>query len=261
MNKKPIVIKKKRINRNYFSTLILLVAALIVLLSSHLLYAADGNFYLSFPVHGVTQSNETITAYNAEITSVFDHAVKGEDSEHRNGTITAFTGDTGSKEWGVCTDDCYMQKSLETFVLKGVNYTGTTECGQNYLCYDGHNGIDYRYEYGTALYPAISGTVTYPASQDPYHGLMIESEDGKYRVYYLHLSSWLDRTTGKIMRKNSDGTEIECTDCAQEGKWYDRNREQPIGYVGDFQNDWKGVSAHLHLSVKKKINNKGLGNN
>ena len=236
-----------------------LVIAGLVVLVNHLSYGADGDFYLNFPVHGYNSSN-------APISSIFDHsvkdAVKGDDGIWRNGTITAFTGDTGFKEWGVCTDDCYMQKSQENFVLKGVNYTGTTECGQNYLCYDGHNGIDYRYDYGTALYPAISGTVTYPLTKEayPYHGLMIESEDGNYRVYYLHLSSWFDRTTGKMMRKNSDGSETECTDCAKEGEWVERDRSNPVGYVGDYSNGWGGVSAHLHISVKKRISNNNYVN-
>lgn len=231
-----------------------LVIAGLVVLVNHLSYGADGNFYLNFPVHGYNSSN-------APISSIFDHsvedAVKGDDDIWRNGTITAFTGDTGYKNNQDNCGNCfkYSEDSNQDFVLEGVNYEGTESCGPKYLCYEGHNGIDYKFVYGTPLYPAISGTVTYPDDQSDYHGLMINSEDGKYRVYYLHLSSWLDRTTGKIKRRNSDGTEDECTECAKEGEWVDINRTQPIGYVGDYQSGWGGVGAHLHLGVHKKINN------
>ena len=128
---------------------ILLIVVGIDLSIFQSLFAADGDFYLSFPVHGYNSSN-------APISSIFDHSVS---SKITDGTVTAFTGDSAYAQNLVCESECcYGQTENKSFSLNGVNYVGTTDCGQTYLSYDGHNGIDYTFgddTYGTPLYPAI----------------------------------------------------------------------------------------------------------
>lgn len=212
-------------------------------------HGADGSFYLSFPISEYNSSS-------APISSVFDHSMSSPYS--KDDIVIAYTGEKGNYQdyGGNC--DCYNQSNGQSFTING-NYRGARSCGgTKYLCYDGHPGIDYVFDYGTGLYPAISGRVSYkdPSSgtsnASKYHTLRIDPEDGSnYKVYYLHLSSWLDTTSEKVMKRSSSGIESECTDCPKEGEWVDVNRTQPIGYVGNYQNGWGGVSTHLHFDVEK----------
>ncbi len=214
-----------------------------------------GNF-LSFPLHGYTP-------YTAPISSVFDHSMTASYTD--NNEVIAFTGDRGVYPnncnnprylvWG--THYGFKKSDCSQFQLQGFTYTGGGN--SNYLFYDGHPGIDYADGFGTALYPALSGRVSYndPSSgisnASNYHTLRVDPEDGSgYKVYYLHLSSWYDSATGKIMRRLSNGTEIVCLECAKEGEWVNISRTQPIAYVGNYSNGrWRGVGDHLHFEFTK----------
>jgi murein DD-endopeptidase MepM/ murein hydrolase activator NlpD len=230
-----------------------------------------GSISLVFPVKVSGQN----TPWTAPISAVFDHSMErpyGDGSYQGYGKVTAFTGEEGSGT----PDPCpplglgvlygYLNPTKDVFIVNGA-YTGVRSCGgRSYLQYDNHPGIDYSFEYGTAVYPAIRGRVHYfkppwPIMRDAqnYHTLQIDPEDGSgYKVYYLHLSTYpdpKDPSGQKILRrvKKPDGTYTTtvCDECAKENEWVDVGRSKPIGYTGDYFKGWGGVSPHLHFEVQR----------
>src|ERR1700674_577608 len=146
---------------------------------------------LRFPVSGYT-------AYDAPISSVFDHHMSN--PYGRDGTVTAYTGASGDRD--SCQGTVYAQAGGQPFDFgQRGHYVGVRSCGGSArLSYDGHPGIDYAFTYGTAIYPAISGRISYSenaagANAATYHVLTIDPMDGSgYRIHYLHLSSYLNTT-------------------------------------------------------------------
>jgi hypothetical protein len=209
-------------------------------------------FSLRFPV-------KNYTPYTAPIVSVFDHLMTSPYS--KDDIIVAYTGDEARKSYPTPCEDTFKQANGQPFDFgqKG-NYVGYNTCGgPARLSYDGHPGFDYRFGYGKAIYPAISGYVSYTenasggSTPESYHVLTIDPRDGSgYKVFYLHLSSWYE--SGKVKKRvqeKSAYTITECTECPAPGTWVDKNSDQLIGYVGDYSKKWSGVGAHLHFEVTK----------
>ena len=113
------------------------------------------------------------TPQNAQIITVFDHemqvAYECTAGEGGYGSVAAFTGETASVKYsgfksgaGKCNGllFAYTNPGIANF-LEGYNYAGA-----GVLYYDGHPGIDYNFAFGTPLYAAINGCVTYLAGAE-----------------------------------------------------------------------------------------------
>jgi len=189
------------------------------------LFAADGNFYLSFPL-------KEYTPYNIPVSSVFDHHIGGTvvesmTSEQRfkyDGAVVAYTGEKGVGT--AIKNGGYQQQNGYIFRLHG-NYVGVGG-KKNYLEYDGHPGYDYAVETGTNVYAAADGKVI---KVDPDGGtdagkyVIIEHKSGNYQTTYLHLNEV----------KVGTGTEVL----------------GGVNIVGKSGNTGASTGAHLHFEVKK----------
>jgi hypothetical protein len=246
---------------------------------------------LVFPVKQNTLTcGGVCTPQSAQIMTVFDHemqvAYECTAGEGGYGSVTAFTGESASVKYsgfksgaGKCNGllFAYTNPDIANF-LDGYNYVGA-----GVLYYDGHPGIDYTFAFGTALYPAINGCVTYlvgadgiplgsrghvmaiiPQPTPPVGGCATAVNTSGYQVVYMHLASYYDATTGQVLRCTSSdpkGTEcnagediIACPTCAQQNQWVSTTRTSPIGYTGNFSDDlWGGVPAHLHFEVDQFV--------
>lgn len=219
-------------------TLFLIGSILIVLLSRPILYAADGDFYLSFPL-------KDYTPYSVPISSVFDHSINGTTTESikadqpdlrgsYDGVVIAYTGEqgTGTAKKG----EGYQQQNGYIFRLHG-NYVGATG-GNRYLQYDGHPGYDYTVGIGTDVYAAADGEIIKVNlnENDPggkYVRIEHKSESYHYQTQYLHLSE-TKVATGTSVYGGLNPTLI--------GK---------SGNTGNSGNTDKPYGAHLHFEVKK----------
>src|SRR5580693_10486161 len=123
---------------------------------------------LVFPVKQNAVCGGPCTPLNAPIMTVFDHemqvAYECTAGEGGYGSVTAFTAESGTVKYsgfksgaGKCNGllFAYTNPNIASF-LKGYNYSGA-----GVLFYDGHPGIDYTFPFGTSLYAAINGCVTY----------------------------------------------------------------------------------------------------
>jgi 6-phosphogluconolactonase (cycloisomerase 2 family)/murein DD-endopeptidase MepM/ murein hydrolase activator NlpD len=239
------------------------------------------------------------TPMTVNISAVFDHrqtAPYGKDQ-----TVEDYRGELGQCDLSnpnqqlrspVQSSAGYAQSSRAHFTVNG-NYTGggspskTLICGSStagpstasdlFLFYDGHPGYDYPFNFHTAVYPALSGCVSYQiaaaggVNQTNYHVLAIvpsstpppggcqgvTSETG-YVVFYLHLASYVGSDgktlmvcpsppkSGSVACPNA----IVCKTCPPEGTWVGVSAPQPIAYVGNFANGkWGAVGPHLHFEV------------
>ena len=165
-------------------------------------------FALGFPLKGLSPGlDQHLTPENASINSVFDHSMKDRRGDYRlygttgtDNVVVAYTSEIGAKIKG--SDDyknsgCYKQANNQSFIVNG-HYTAA-RFPTNYLCYDGHPGIDFRAAKGTEVYASVSGTINYPQNiiglrapkgkaYKKHHVLEI-IPDGfpEYKIYYLHL--------------------------------------------------------------------------
>jgi len=275
------------------------LAAILVLLGAvtpaHGQAISDGSqpatqLSLVFPVKQNTLCKGTCTPANAPIMTVFDHemqvAYECTAGEGGYGSVTAFTGESGTVKYsgfksgaGKCNGLLFAYTNPEiTNFLEGYNYDNG-----GVLYYDGHPGIDYSFAFGTPLYAAVNGCVTYldgadgiplgsrghvlaivPQPTKPTGGCANVVNTSGYRVIYMHLSSYYDSTNGAVMRCTSSdpkGTEcnagediIACPTCAQQNQWVSTKTASPIGYTGNFSDDvWGGVPAHLHFEVDNVV--------
>ena len=193
------------------------------------LFAADGNFYLSFPL-------PDYTATTARISSVFDHSMEYPYCPDQ--IVCTYTDEKGtipnynekpypaSSSTNCPGQNLYSYKKIDetTFYKKGkLNYVGTTLTGSSTLNYDGHPGYDFPVEKNTKVLAAASGTA-YLVDKSSYNTVYIDHGNG-YQTYYLHLESRAFTENKKFV-----------------------NRGDVIGYSGD-----KGStnSYHLHFEVKK----------
>jgi len=277
---------------------------------SNLIEDASGNFYgtainggangagvvfeipalsLSFPVKSDPACGTgSCSPTNAPITAVFDHnmAVPYECRSGFGGygSMMAFTAEAApdeypeSKGFGKCKKLFgYTNPNVSSF-LAGYNYTGN----RSVLYYDSHPGYDYGFGFGTALYPAINGCVTYlqnaagvvaatghvlaiiPQPTEPLGGCKGAAKTSPYDVIYMHLSSFYDPTTQQVLQCTTSGTIcnsgqniVPCPTCAQQDDWVSTNRANPIGYSGNFygtsKNGWGGVAPHLHFEVDQVL--------
>ena len=226
MSEKVILTKKKRRIDGligYCFSKITSGIALVTLLVVHSLYAADGDFYLSFPLPN-RDSNSAV------INSVFDHSMSS--SFYPDGVITAYTGEEGKGSYGQSSWSIdlgygalygFKNSNGSNFVVNG-NYSGGGE--SNYLFYDGHPGYDYR-----TTDQSSDGRINVLAATDgiaylggnTYNTVYIDHGSG-YQTYYLHL----------YQRNITDGQSV--------------TRGQVIGISGD---TGSGGSPHLRFEVKK----------
>ena len=172
------------------------------------------------------------------------------------------------------SDDCdtLKQQSGQPFAFSpNGNFTGARVCGGSaYLSYEGHPGIDYAFSYGTALYAAVSGNVSYDdtsgySKPEKYHVLTITPSDPSFKVLHPHLSSYYDSQARKVVKRIFDAqgnaTVVDCFECPQPGQQVTQGTSF-IGYVGDFQvstsnpSGWGGVADHLHFEVRRQNGNK-----
>lgn len=175
-----------------------------------------------------------INAYNAKITSVFDHSMtKSYCSDNK---VVAYNGETGSVigSYVVSASDCngdsikerlygYKKPDGSRFILNG-NYAYTDT-----LYYDGHPGFDYPVPIGTDVLAAADGVVTYVDPQGKTIGgkyVIIDYLDG-YQTLYYHLNEIFVNTEDK---KNV-------------------NKNQVIAESGNSGSASTG--AHLHFEVRK----------
>ncbi|MBU1010505.1 MAG: M23 family metallopeptidase [Bacteroidetes bacterium] len=159
---------------------------IILLLTGSKTFAADGDFYLNFPLNDWD-------AYNVPISSAFDHSASS--SYSKDNKVVAYSGEIGSTQDYGGTCYCFSNTESQPFSING-NYTGANSCGgAYYLCYDGHPGTDFPIANNTPVYAAADGIVHIPSSfpgvsnAQNYHTLEIDHGNG-YKTYYLHLSSF-----------------------------------------------------------------------
>jgi len=157
-------------------------------------YARNG---LSFPLKGTKQGqvlNALPSPYTAPINSVFDHAMTHPYTPKQDGTVTAFTSETGLKS--VSTEPnsyCYGQAGALPFYVTG-HYTGG-----KYLCYDNHPGYDFKAAEGTEVYATLSGKIYYPTAMlgitpgqayKLFHVMELIPDDlPTLKIYHLHLAT------------------------------------------------------------------------
>ncbi len=120
------------------------------------------------------------TPYTAPIFSAFDHTLQDGAKQYGvygcDGTVTAYTGETGNKIYGANASGClvhpgYAQDSQYAALFVNSNYQGSgkgvgTSKGKaatDFLNYDGHPGIDYGAPYGSTIVAATPGIVHYPS--------------------------------------------------------------------------------------------------
>ena len=179
------------------------------------LFAADGNFYLSFPL-------PDYTATTAQISSVFDHSMTTKFCA--DGIITAYSGDTSS-DTSKIDSSCSTQTSTDPDKYtypprpKNIPNYNVKDTG---LSYDGHPGYDYSVGIGKKVLAAAPGTAT--VYSEKYNTLEIEHAGG-YATYYSHLSSIEEEVKGKFIE-----------------------RGKLVGYSGEKGSEG---SPHLHFGVYK----------
>lgn len=207
--------------------------------------------------------------------SVYYYSFCLSDSAGKTRIILKATPSTGKPVSIMGEADCDAYRSMNgtsfDFGQRG-KYVGANSCGgRTYLSYDGHPGIDYSIGYGTLVYPVIDGIVSYndtSAYSKPgsYHALTITPLNrDDYKIVYLHLATWYDKSSNKIMMRSSscdtncdcskEKPKIEeCKDCPLPGEIVKVSTNRPIGMVGTYAYDsWCGISPHLHFEVRKKV--------
>ena len=228
------------------------------------------------------------TPYTAPINTVFDHymhyAYECTAGAGGYGTILPFTdqlvdGQPSSTGWGVCDKLFGYKYTGSSPLLEGYNYNFRQD-GQ-FVYYDSHPGYDYNFSFGTAIYPAANGCVTYlqtaagvrtaatghilaiiPQATEPVGGCQTLTNPVGYSVVYMHLSSFYQgdqslshygsvlRCTSGTPSECSAGSDIVlCSTCAQQNDYVTTDRSNPIGYTGNFFAGWGGVPSHLHFEV------------
>jgi hypothetical protein len=249
------------------------------------LYAVRSNpLLLQFPVQ--TCGTSPCNPSNATINAVFDHDMKQayECSAGGFGAVMPFTnqlanGSPSSKSYGCGGSRYGYQYTGAGTLLAGYDYNFTQN--GSFLYYDGHPGYDYNFGYGTPVYPAVDGCVTYlqpaagvanpenghilaiiPQATEPAGGCQTATDQTGYSIVYMHLSSFYQNQTsmpnyGGVLRCTSsipsvcelnEDTEV-CSTCAQQNEYVTTNRTDPIGYTGNFFDTWGGVAPHLHFEV------------
>jgi hypothetical protein len=246
---------------------------------------------LNFPVNK-DSSIEPLSPWDKDVSAIFDHYMKNpyETSGLGHATVEAFTGEIGGGAGNedLCSGPPYGYRDprvppknfIVCGIYKGVQCSGAGYDPLAYLQYDGHPGYDYAFGYGTPVYPAVSGVVSYCTgsagrsgpllSPKDYHTLEIDPKDGSgYRVFYLHLSSYPDpKDSSRICRKTdhnppdqgnvscatNHGNIEKCSTCPLDGEMVSaQDRTKPIAYTGDFSNgSWGGVKEHLHFEVDRE---------
>jgi hypothetical protein len=249
--------------------------------------SSTGPISLSFPVPTDPVCGGVCSPKNTPIAAVFDHEML--DAYEQNcdlkkpgplhwGTIEDFRGERANINrqpptgpgYGRCgTLYGYADANGSTF-LSDVTYKGKT-----ILWYDSHPGYDYAFVFGTKVYAAVSGCVSYvtppahvanssdfhvvtiiPSNTGPAGGCTGANSPTGYFIYYMHLSSFLDK--GLVVRSESeDGSQIVgCPECAQPDTWIEVGTL--VGYTGNFavtkriRHGWGGVLNHLHFEVDLK---------
>jgi virginiamycin B lyase len=246
-------------------------------------------FMLSFPVPSDGACNGVCTPNSAPINAIFDHQMLNayeaplKKNKQGNctpvptpanwGTIVDFLGEAANvqpttKGYGNCHDLFGYQSTAHTSFLQDVTYN------DNVLWYDSHPGYDYNFGFGTKVFAAVSGCISYalppahvlsaasfhvltiiPSSSEPAGGCGNAPLPDGYLVYYLHLSSFFDLGQIKKGIKPLSGSGvpsgiIPCPECPAPNTWVAANAF--VGYSGNYSSGWGGVGAHLHFEVDLK---------
>jgi len=249
-------------------------------------------FPVNVPINPSACGGTTCTPSTAQINTVFDHQMLNayeeplKENKQGNctpastpdnwGTIVDFLGEManvqfGTKGYGSCFELFGYQNSAQTrFLDNVVKYNNGSV-----LYYDSHPGYDYNFGFGTEVYAAVSGCVSYtsppahvassstfhiltiiPSSSEPAGGCSSAPVPDGYLIYYLHLSSFLDSTTSSpqvVKALSPTGTPsqiVPCPECIQPNMWVAANTF--LGYSGNFSVIWGGVGSHLHFEVDLK---------
>lgn len=159
----------------------------------------NSKYWLGFPLKYPPSKNWT--PYTANITSVFDHAMKTLDGKNH---VVAYTGEGGSKKAdGTCDKNgngCGYKKSDESPFIINNHYVGVKSSGSaTVLQYDDHRGYDYPVR-EERVYAAADGCV-HKAQWDKENGvengggyyikIKHNTSNGVYYTSYLHLKKIL----------------------------------------------------------------------
>lgn len=202
-----------------------LTSALAVLGLAPCAAAADGSFYLSFPL-----ANRTVDS--VVVNTVFDHSMTG--AYCPNDVVTAYNGQQGRSEYGISSwyadYTCGRVRGFKnaagtSFTLSRGTYSGGGQ--PTYLFYDGHPGWDYKttdqLANGRVEVRAAADGVAWLVANSAYNTVWIDHGNG-YKTYYLHL----------YQRDVANGQMV--------------SRGQRLGLAGD---TGAPGAPHLHFEVKK----------
>jgi len=132
----------------------------------------EANF-MRIPLNNYTHSS-------APISSFFDHA-------QSNSVVRAFDGSEGRSSFGTF-DDCYKQSSGQDFVFQNIRYVGDARKPQ-FLCYNGHQGVDFAVPAGTPVLAAADGYVIAKDNVEHSGGgcTVVINHGNGYATAYMHL--------------------------------------------------------------------------
>lgn len=148
------------------------------------------------PVARYSGVDTPVGAFDARISSVFDHHMSATEYSCPDNTVTAYTGEEGQASFGAkgvpdSVNRCgsvdlrgYGQEDEQNFLVDGNYWNGADNA---YLFYDGHTGYDYPTDDGTPVYAVADGEVIESMDYD-YGGTVIVKHRNGYESNYLHLS-------------------------------------------------------------------------
>lgn len=214
-----------------------------------------------------------MTAYSAEISSVFDHSIDldaggGPIFYSSDGKIVAYTGEEGQKHCGrpkcsfhISGGAAGYKSSDGTAFSIGGQYTGGSGCKKEpcdqWLFYNGHPGFDYPAPIGTPIFAPAPGIAFIPESDpitsrkdpegaiDRFNILAVDHGNG-FSTWYLHLGD--EKTCEDLRRIQCPG---EPARLITAGDRIPVARGCALGKVGN-----KGkVADHLHFEVRRGVEN------
>ncbi|GJQ47880.1 MAG: hypothetical protein HKUEN01_02660 [Candidatus Kuenenia stuttgartiensis] len=205
----------------------------------------NSKYWLGFPLKYPPSKNWT--PYTANITSVFDHAMKTLDGKNH---VVAYTGEGGSKKAdGTCDKNgngCGYKKSDEGPFIINNHYVGVKSSGSaTVLQYDDHRGYDYPVR-EERVYAAADGCV-HKAQWDKENG--VENGGGYYIKIKHNTSNGVYYTSYLHLKK--DSFRVGKGDTVTAGQW--------IAVSGNTSTSTSGETFpyHLHFEVRKTYDLQG----
>lgn len=129
--------------------------------------------FMRIPLRNYTHSTVPISSF-------FDHSSS-------NSIVRVFDGTEGNSNYGTF-DDCYKQSSGQDFVFDEMRYVGDVRMPE-FLCYNGHQGVDFAVPVGT---PVVASADGYVIAKDntPNSGggcTVVINHGNGYATAYMHL--------------------------------------------------------------------------